>query len=199
MPCNIDIIASNLSSFEYSCNGRQVHPLNIKAHMLSKFSYRGSQISKFVRFSGLKNVTTIVLDGLRECLQKRVVPGLFKKCLQLEDVTFKNCCIKREMKITSPKLSHLKIIDCVYKVVSPCKIDIDALNLSSLEYSGHRTVMFSVTAPNLKVFCNSYSPVPRLHQIDNLVMLTSHSQVRYSKLMLVIFFITEYVFFSTYI
>jgi hypothetical protein len=124
---------------------------------------------------------------------------LFSECLELQDVTFKNCKRIYDMNIISTKLHHLKIIDCVYKVVSPCKIDIDALNLSSLEYSGHRTVMFSVTAPNLKVFCNSYSPVPRLHQIDNLVMLTSHSQVRYSKLMLVIFFITEYVFFSTYI
>ncbi|KAK2363332.1 putative F-box/LRR-repeat protein [Trifolium repens] len=187
MPCNIDIIASNLSSFEYSCNGPQVHPLNIKAHMLSKFSYRGSQISKFVRFSGLRNVTTIVLDGLRECLQKRAVPCLFKKCLQLDNVTFKNCRIKREMKIISAKLRHLKIIDCGYKDVPPCKIDIDALNLSSFEYIGHRTMIFSVTAPNLlKVFCNaavrrknqhSLSPIPRLHHVENLVMLTSHSQI----------------------
>ncbi|GAU36928.1 hypothetical protein TSUD_332010 [Trifolium subterraneum] len=187
MPCNIDIIASNLSSFEYSCNGRhEAHPVNIKAHMLSKFSYRGSQISKFVRFSGLKNLTTIVLDGLRECLQKRAVPHLFKKCLQLEDVTFKNCRIKREMKITSPKLRHLRIFDCGYKDVPPCNVDIDALSLSSFEYSGHRTI-FSVTAPNLlKVFCNaavrkknrhSISPIPILHQVENLVMVTSHSQI----------------------
>ncbi|WJX83859.1 hypothetical protein P8452_66486 [Trifolium repens] len=150
MPCNIDIIASNLSSFEYSCNGPQVHPLNLKAHMLSKFSYRGSQISKFVRFSGLRNVTTIVLDGVRECLQKRAVPCLFKKCLQLEDVTFKNCRIKREMKITSAKLRHLKIIDCGYKDVPP-----------------------SVRRKNQ----HSLSPIPRLHHVENLVMLTSHSKL----------------------
>jgi hypothetical protein len=50
----IDIIASNLSSIEYSCNGCQVHMMNIKADMLSKFSFRGSEISKSVVFFWIK-------------------------------------------------------------------------------------------------------------------------------------------------
>jgi hypothetical protein len=73
---NIGIIASNLISFQYSSNGTHVHQMNINANMLSQFNYRAREISKPVGFSGLKNVTTIVLDWmdsvnvskLRSCL-----------------------------------------------------------------------------------------------------------------------------------
>jgi len=186
---SIDIIASNLLSFEYSSKYHDVHPIKIKTHMLSQFTFRGSQISKPIGFSGLKNVTTIVLDGLYECLQTRVLPLLFQECLHLEDVTLKNCLIDHEMEITSLKLRHLKIIDCGYDDLY--KIAIDALNLSSFEYSGDRRRIFDVTAPSLlKVFWNaaareknrySLGPIPILHQIENLAMITSHSEVSHSK------------------
>jgi len=156
----------------------------IKAPMLSKFIFSVCQIYKPIGFSGLKNVTTIVLDGLDECLP------LFKECLQLEDVTLMNCPINREMEITSRKLRHLKIIDCC-DGGHPYKITIDALNLSSFEYSGQRGRIFDVSAPCLmKVFWNVAvreisGSIPILHQIENLSMITSHSQVSHSKLIFV--------------
>ncbi|MCI33361.1 F-box/FBD/LRR-repeat protein, partial [Trifolium medium] len=41
----------------------------------------------------MRNMTTIVLDGVNECLARHVSPLLFSECLQLENVTFKNCKI----------------------------------------------------------------------------------------------------------
>jgi len=191
---NIDIIASNLSSIEYSCNGCEVHSMNIEAHMLSKFSYRGREFSKHIGFSGLKNVTTIVFDGLHECISDDIVPHLFSECLQLEDVTFKNCWMICRMKIISPKLRHLSIIDCSYDGMSPYRMSIDALNLSSFEYSGY-TRVFSVNAPRLsKVFWNATTreatpfaihPYGSLLYIENLTMIMSTSQVSKLKLMFV--------------
>jgi len=98
---NIDIIASNLSSIEYSFNCTcPLHMMKMKAHMLSKFSFRGSQISIYrggqyhncFEFSKLKNVTMIVLDGIHDfCFLTCYHASLFSQCLQLEDITFKNC------------------------------------------------------------------------------------------------------------
>jgi hypothetical protein len=194
---NIDIIAPNLLSFEYSSySGTLGHTLNIKAPMLSQFSYRGIEFSKSVGFSGLKNVTTIVLYKLCECLQTRVLPLLFKECLHLKDVAIMNCKITSEMKITNPNLRHLKIVDRGgYVDLPPYKITIEAFNLSSFEYSGQKRI-FYVTAPSLlKVFWNaavsekkrySLGPIPpTLHHIENLTMTTSHSQVSNSKFMFV--------------
>ncbi|GAU23390.1 hypothetical protein TSUD_334380 [Trifolium subterraneum] len=158
---NIHIIASNLSSIEYSCNGVSVHTMNIEAHMLSKFSFRGWKIYEPVGFSGLKNVTTIVIDGVREILHPtNIVSLLFSECLQLEDVTFKNCKGIDDTNITSPNLRHLKIIDCG----STQRIDINALNLASFEYSGHTRRNISVTAPMLsRVFWNAANRVKDPH------------------------------------
>jgi len=196
IPRNIDIIASNLSSFEYSYiyyyNYGVQHSMNIDAHMLSKFSYGGSVISKPVWFSGLKNVTTVALDGLRQCLSKNIVPHLFSECLQLEDITFKNCWIIYNLNITSPKLRHLNIIDCGYQDIYPNKIAIDALNLSSFEYSGDTKTDFDITAPRLlKVFWNTakrrkclqppFGAIAQLSNIENLAMVISPSQVSQSK------------------
>ncbi|KAK2417044.1 hypothetical protein QL285_039390 [Trifolium repens] len=101
--------------------------------MLSQFSYRGMEISTSVGFSGLKNVTTIVLYKLSECLQTWVLPLLFKECRHLKDVTIMNCVITSEMKITNPNFSNLKIVDRGgYAKVPPYKITIEAFNLSSL-------------------------------------------------------------------
>ncbi|AES81189.2 F-box/RNI superfamily protein, putative [Medicago truncatula] len=192
--CKVDlsicltIIASNLSSFEYSCNdGFLVHPVNIQAHMLSKFSFRGSEFFERVGFSGLKNVTTIVFDGLIENLSMYILPYLFSECLQLEDVTFKNCRRMSSIEITSPKLRHLKIIDCGWADDSPSEIAIDALNLSSFEYSAHTTRIISITAHKLlKVFWDAaqgrktphlLDPIARLSHIENLSMIILTSQV----------------------
>nr|ABD33037.2 Cyclin-like F-box [Medicago truncatula] len=193
--CRVDlsicltIIASNLSSFEYSCNdGFLVHPVNIQAHMLSKFSFRGSEFFERVGFSGLKNVTTIVFDGLIENLSMYILPYLFSECLQLEDVTFKNCRRMSSIEITSPKLRHLKIIDCGWADDSPSEIAIDALNLSSFEYSAHTTRIISITAHKLlKVFWDAaqgrktphlLDPIARLSHIENLSMIILTSQIK---------------------
>jgi len=198
---NIDIIASNLSSIEYSFNCTYpLHLMKIKAHMLSKFSFRGSNISIHIggqyhncfEFSELKNVTTIVLDGIRDfCFQRVVMPLLFSECLQLEDVTFKNCKQINAMNIISPKLLHLKIIDCEYNNLYYQPLDIHALNLSSFEYSSTTRGDISVTAPSLlKVFWNAakrennprpFGPIARLGHIENLSMIISTSQVSNSK------------------
>ncbi|WJX83847.1 hypothetical protein P8452_66475 [Trifolium repens] len=52
---------------------------------------------------------------------------------------------------------------------------------------GHKMMLFSVKAPSLlNFFCNAtvrrksrqpFSPVPRLHLVENLAMITSHSQL----------------------
>ncbi|XP_058740243.1 uncharacterized protein LOC131612465 [Vicia villosa] len=188
---NIDITASNLSSIEYSSGCVSVlHTVNIKSHMLSKFSYRCAKISNLIDFSGLKNMTTFVLDGLRQCLQSDVIVHLFSKCLQLEDVTFKKCRFTCDLKIMSAKLLHLSLIDCLYKNHGSHKIDIDALNLSSFEYRGHTVMspLISVAAPKLlKVFWDAglnkrnvynFATIVRLHQIENLTMSMSLSQIR---------------------
>ena len=184
----IAIIASNLSSFEYSCNdGFQVHPISIKSHMLSNFSYRGARFFKPIGFSGLKNVKTIVLDGIIENLSWHFWHQLFSECLQLEDATFKNCCLISSIDITSSKLLHLNIINCGWRDCSPYAIAIYALNLSSFEYSGHFRTIIYVTAPKLlKVFWNAsvrektphpFGPIETLPHIENLSMIISPSQV----------------------
>ncbi|CAK8543514.1 unnamed protein product [Lathyrus sativus] len=194
MARKIDIIASNLLSIEYSSKWNysyRLHILNIESHTLSQFNYRCNKISNLVNLSGLNNVTSIVLDdvsdGLCEDLKSDVITNLFSKCLQLEDVTFKNCYFKCDMKIMSAKLRHLSIIDCYYPKEGSYKIDIDALNLSSFEYR-IRTCMrpiISVEAPKLlKVFwdtgfreINNFGTFARLDHVENLTMNVGRSQI----------------------
>ncbi|CAK8562834.1 unnamed protein product [Lathyrus sativus] len=169
---NIDIIASNLSSVQYSSPVFLLHTLNIKSHKLSNFSYTCAQISKLVHFSGLKNVTTIVLDGLEEgdvitcgLMEGDVITRLFSKCLQLQHVTISKCWLTCECKIISAKLRHLSILNCfnteVLDIASngslieyrgPRSIlSIHALNLSSFEFRGHSEMrsIISIEAPKL--------------------------------------------------
>ncbi|CAK8562878.1 unnamed protein product [Lathyrus sativus] len=153
---NIDIIASNLSSIRYSSDGRSetlLHTLNIKSHKLSNFSYTCDQISNLVHFSGLKNVTTIVLDGLMEgdgithgLMEGDVITHLFSKCLQLQHVTISNCWLTCECKIISANLRHLSILHCFNTEV----LDI-ASNGSLIEYRGPRSIL-SIHALNLSSF-----------------------------------------------
>ncbi|KAK2417615.1 hypothetical protein QL285_039896 [Trifolium repens] len=109
------IIASNLSSIEYSCNDDSVRSMNIEAHVLSKFSFRGRKIYKPVGFVGLKNVTTIVLDGHCEFLHPtNIVSLLFSECLELQDridinalnlASFEyNGYMRRKISVTAPRL-----------------------------------------------------------------------------------------------
>ncbi|KEH24221.1 putative FBD domain, leucine-rich repeat domain, L domain-containing protein [Medicago truncatula] len=157
--------------------------------MLSKFSFRGTLFSKSVRLSGLKNVTTIVFDGLLiENLSTHILPHLFSECLQLEDVTFTNCLLISSIKITSRKLRHLNMIGCGWANDSPSELAIDALNLSSFEYSAYTTRIISFTAPRLlKVFWNTalrkttpdlFDPIARLPHIENLAVNISTSQIK---------------------
>ncbi|KAK2417613.1 hypothetical protein QL285_039894 [Trifolium repens] len=176
------INASNLSSIKYSCFGDFfVNRMNIEAPILSKFSFRGCKIYKPVGFSGLKNVTTIVIDGHRQILQPtNIVSLLFSKCLQLEDVTFKNCMCIYDMNIVSSKLRHLKIIGCGFNR----RIDINALNLASFEYRGDTRRNIFVTAPRLlrvlwnagetKINSHAFDPIIRLQHIENLAMIINH-------------------------
>jgi hypothetical protein len=138
-------------------------------------------------FSGLKNLTTIVVDGLVESYTTHMLSRLFSECLQLEDATFKNCKLLWLIKITGPKLRHLNIINCGVGFSTPKRIDIDALNLSSFEYSSRTTRYISVMAPRLlNVFWNAavreknlypFSTIAKLTHIENLAMIISPSQV----------------------
>jgi hypothetical protein len=160
--------------------------MNIKAHMLSKFSFTGNRIYQLVGFSGMKNVTTIVLDGVGECTSSKLVSLLFSVCLQLEDVTLKNYNLINELEVISKKLRHLNIIDCGSQEKYAPPISIDAANLSSFEYSGH-VQRFSIKAPKLlTIFWNAaireknsylFGSIASFHHIENLAMTMSHSQV----------------------
>ena len=191
----ITIIASSLLSFEHSNSIHFTpHTMNIQAPMLSKFSFRGSTFSERIRLSELKNVTTIMFDAiLIENLSSHILPTLFSECLQLEDVTFKNCLYISSVKITSPKLRKLIILDCGQSNDSPSEISIDALNLSSFEYTGYNTRIISFTAPRLSnVYWDTskrentphlYDPIASLPHIENLAMTVSTSQVSHSTIL----------------
>ncbi|MCI00380.1 F-box/FBD/LRR-repeat protein, partial [Trifolium medium] len=136
-------------------------------------------------FSGLKNLTTIVLDGLIDSPSQHILSHLFSESLQLEDATFMNCQLKRTMIITSPKLRHLNIINCGSVDYTPSYL-INALNLLSFEYSNHRLSIITVNAPRLlKVFLNTavraktpypFYRIPGLTHIENLAMIICPSQ-----------------------
>ncbi|AES81031.2 putative F-box domain, leucine-rich repeat domain, L domain-containing protein [Medicago truncatula] len=189
----INIIASSLLSLEYSCLKHYLeHPLSIKAPKLSKFGFRGIVFSNNNGLSGLKNVTTIVFDSLLSDLSRNILPNLFSECPQLEDVTFKNCLFKSSInnKFTSSKLRQLIILDSVVNdsPSPPSEISIDALNLSSFEYTGYTTRIISFTAPRLsKVFWDTsereniphlFDPIASLPHIENLAMIVGSLQVK---------------------
>lgn len=146
---SMQIIAPNLSSLEYSSGDKKIPYLNNEVHPLSQFSYMGLP-SGFIDddMSCLKNLTTIVLDGIHYNF-RYLIRYLFNQCLQLENVTLKNCPIASEIYITSPNLRHLNIIDCGDGESGHSMIYIDAKKLSSFEFSGHTTRNLSVTAPKL--------------------------------------------------
>ncbi|MCH80377.1 putative FBD F-box and LRR protein [Trifolium medium] len=157
------------------------------ANSLTYLHLENCTLAEPTDFSGLKNLTTIVLDGLFdfETVSRSVLSQLFFECLQLEHATIKNCKLVWPVEITGPKLSHLKIINCDFSD-TPDKISVDALNLSSFEYSG-TTKEISVVAPRLlKVFWDAavrqrtphpLSAIGSLTHIENLAMIITPSQV----------------------
>ncbi|WJX85263.1 hypothetical protein P8452_67747 [Trifolium repens] len=154
---------------------------------LTYLHLRNCFLAESADFSGLKNLTTIVVEGLVETYSTHILSLLFSECLQIEAATFKNCKIMWPMKITGPKLRHLNIINCFHWSHSPNRIVIDALNLSSFEYSCNITRKISVMAPRLlKVFWNAvvreedrlpFSTIAKLTHIENLAMIISPSQI----------------------
>ena len=101
-------------------------------------------------------MNTIVLDGIHHDFSKLIPSYLFNQCLQLANVTLKNCSLAGEIYITSSKLRHLNMIDCGSEISAPYMIYIDAKNLSSFEYSGVITRKISVMAPKLlEIFLNA--------------------------------------------
>jgi hypothetical protein len=114
-------------------------PLTLLSDSLTYLHLQNCFLAESTDFSGLKNLTTIVLDGLYDTLSSSVLSQLFFECLQLEHATFKNYkLVGGSVKITGPKLRHLKIINRDWSD-TPDKISVDALNLSSFEYSGTTT------------------------------------------------------------
>ncbi|XP_050878773.1 FBD-associated F-box protein At1g66320-like [Lathyrus oleraceus] len=128
-------------------------------------------------FSGLKNLTTLVLQQI--VVKQDLLESLLSNCIHLADFTLDNCELCYYFKIITPTLVHLKIvncrcifmteiyittsklrrlnmIDCGSEISAPYMIYIDAKNLSSFEYSGVITRKFSVMAPKLlEIFLNA--------------------------------------------
>jgi hypothetical protein len=140
-------------------------------------------------FSGLKNLTTIVLDGLIDSPSQHILSHLFSESIQLEDATFMNCKFERSLTITSPKLRRLSIINCGLEDCTP-NYFINALNLLSFEYSNPRLSIIIVRAPRLlNVFLNTaaraktpcpFYKIPGLTHIENLATIICPSQVSQS-------------------
>ncbi|WJX12423.1 hypothetical protein P8452_02928 [Trifolium repens] len=137
-------------------------------------------------FSGLKNLTTIVLDGLIDSPSQHILSHLFSESIQLEDATFMNCKFERSLTITSPKLRRLSIINCGLEDCTP-NYFINALNLLSFEYSNPRLSIIIVRAPRLlNVFLNTaaraktpcpFYKIPGLTHIENLATIICPSQI----------------------
>jgi hypothetical protein len=139
-------------------------------------------------FVGFKNLKSLVLEELQ--VEKELLLCLFSKCFHLQDLTFKMCQFNTTTNFISPTLRNLKIISCQI----PSKMDIVTSNLSSLEFAGDTTMVFSsINAPQLtKFYLNSYCrykefeelEVPHyfalltsIHQLQNLSIILSTLQV----------------------
>ncbi|XP_058748661.1 uncharacterized protein LOC131621647 [Vicia villosa] len=184
---NIDIVALNLLSIEYSSKFflNQLHKVKINSQMLSKLTYRHAK--KFnVEFSKLTNVTTIVLDHL---LEGDVITHLFSNCPKLERATVNMCLFTCDLNIISATLRHLSIVRCYHKNDRTCKIDIHASNLSSFEFRGYNRTrsIISLQAPKLlkvfwdagfnKINVNNYAKIAGLHHPENFAMPMTLSQI----------------------
>ncbi|GAU28614.1 hypothetical protein TSUD_55580 [Trifolium subterraneum] len=112
-----------------------------------------------------------------------ILTSLLSNCHQLEELTFWGCIFEFPINIISPTLCRLILID--FGNIAWI-LNIDALNLSSFEYRGQLRIR-SIKAPKLlNLFWNttnndeiphSFDIIASLHQLQNLSINLSHSQV----------------------
>jgi len=190
----IDIFALKLLCFEYSSRDGTFTCNSIKAPKLSKFYWNdlpmppdtllGIQKLNLMPpdvFCGIENLTKIVL--VQVLVPKYFLPSLFSKCHQLEELTLWRCTFESSIHIINPTLRRLNIVD-FYRV--SWNLDIDALNLTSLDFRGQMRIC-SIKAPQLlNLFWNvtrneeiphAFDIIASLHQLQNLSINLSHSQV----------------------
>ena len=171
-PGEIDIVALNLSSFEYSASNSLY---SVKLPQLMDFCLDHYHMPPF-DFSRFKKLRTLVLEHVLVGQDRLLC--LLSECFNLEGLTIMNCHLESDIHVVSPTLLHLNIINCRY-YPKPWKIDIDALNLSSLEYRGEIR-MFSIKAPKLlKSYLNAtdareipraFALIANLHRLESLTI-----------------------------
>lgn len=108
-------------------------------------------------FCGMGKLTKIVL--CKVLVPKYVLPSLFSNCHQLEE----GCTFEFSIHIIGPTLRRLSIID--FDNVPWNLDDIDALNITSLDYRGQmricciwllrgRIYLFWIVCESLKLYCS---------------------------------------------
>ncbi|KAL5059365.1 hypothetical protein RYX36_030969 [Vicia faba] len=125
-------------------------------------------------FSGLKNLRTLLLHLI--VVENKLFQGLIFNCVCLEDFIVDDCDFKSRLKIISPTLSHLKILN--YRTEFTTVMDIIAPNLSSLEYSckGNRVHPINLLTQMLLQFsyrCSQiieFIPLDRLKNVATIVL-----------------------------
>ncbi|XP_058752045.1 F-box/FBD/LRR-repeat protein At1g78750-like [Vicia villosa] len=127
-------------------------------HSLNYLHLQNCRLSPSIDFTQLKSLTTLVLHLLN--LKQHMLSGILSNCVNLQDLTLKNCLYDFDVDITSPSLCHLKIVDHIklWRTIHwKLWLDIYALNLSSFEFSS-RLASFklnNIKAPKLSKFnCN---------------------------------------------
>ncbi|KAI5426641.1 hypothetical protein KIW84_032170 [Lathyrus oleraceus] len=90
-------------------------------------------IAPTMKFSGLKNLRTLVLTLLS--VGQNVLQDLCFSCIHLKNFTLNECNFLSDLKITSPTLLHLNIYYERIRRTRSRNIDIIALNLLSFKYS----------------------------------------------------------------
>ncbi|CAK8568384.1 unnamed protein product [Lathyrus sativus] len=99
---------------------------------LTYLHLQNCHIAASMKFSGLKNLTTLVLT--RVPVEQNMLQDLCFNCIRLENFTLNQCCFLSHLKITSPTLLHLNI-NCKPLVTMPWNIDIISPSLLYIEYS----------------------------------------------------------------
>ncbi|KAK6153612.1 hypothetical protein DH2020_013251 [Rehmannia glutinosa] len=134
---SIQIAAPNLESFWYHAEG----------HQECKIDLKGSGNLKTLTLKDCKMTDTAFQDCISKCplLEKLVL----HKCANLERLT-----------ILSEKLKSLSLIQCVKLQ----EVNIDAPNLYSFQYSGHRMPFSSMNVSSLREAKFSFGPVMRSSQ-----------------------------------
>ncbi|KAI3463287.1 hypothetical protein Pfo_019950 [Paulownia fortunei] len=141
----IEIAASNLESFWY----------HAKKHQQCKIDLKGS--------GNLKNLT------LKDCkMTDTAFQDCISKCPLLEKLVLHECTSLERLTILSGKLKSLALIQCVKLQ----EANIDAPNLYSFQYSGHRMPFSSMNVLGLCEAKFSFGPI----------MKTSQGIVEYQKL-----------------